>query len=95
MEDITIKAELLLILESKQDWINKVPKRLSAKTSKAEEWIWVDAKGHTMALGEDFSAAQTMKTYPVKVYKLVRAYDALLQSKKVTWAGQKILTNEP
>lgn len=76
MEDITIKAELLLILDSKQDWINKVPRRLPQKKSD-EEWVWIDAQGHAMVLGEDFSAAQSMKTYPVKVYRLVRAIEAL------------------
>ncbi len=76
MENITVKGELLLILESKQHWINKVPRQLPAKRSD-EEWIWIDAHGYAMVLGEDFSAAQSMKTYPVKVYRLVRAVEGL------------------
>ena len=77
METIKLKAELLLILDSKQDWVNKVPRRLPPKQTATEERIWNDAQGHVLSLGEDFKAAETLKTYPVKVYRLVRVVEAL------------------
>ena len=77
METINVKAELLLILDSKQDWVNKVPRRLPPKQTAAEERIWIDSQGCILALGEDFTAAETLKTYPVKVYRLVRVIEAL------------------
>lgn len=77
METTNVKAELLLILDSKQDWVNKVPRRLPPKQTTAEERIGIDSQGHVLSLGEDFKAAEILKTYPVKVYRLVRVVEAL------------------
>jgi hypothetical protein len=80
MERITINAELLLILDSKQEWINKIPRHLPKKTTYAEQWIWIDSQGNLMAIGEDFSAAEKLESYPVKVYRLIRCAEALKTS---------------
>lgn len=69
-ENIIVKGELLFILESKQDWVNKVPRILPDKRSKAEQWIWVDKNGNTFEVGADFIKAQELGTYPCKVYRL-------------------------
>jgi hypothetical protein len=77
MEKITINAELLLILDSKREWINKIPRHLPEKTTVAEQWVWLDKNGNVMAIGEDFCAAEKLESYPVKVYRLIRCAEAL------------------
>ncbi len=70
MENITVKGELLFELESKQQWVNRVPNILPDKTRAGEQWIWVDSNGNVFECGADFSAAEKAATYPCKVYKL-------------------------
>ena len=48
MEKITINAELLFELSSKQDWVNRVPRILPAKIRSGETWIWVDKNGNVL-----------------------------------------------
>ena len=70
MESITVKAEFLFELKSKQDWINRVPKILPAKTRGGEQWLWIDKNGNNFELGIDFEVAEQQSTYPCKVYRL-------------------------
>ncbi|MFA6400908.1 MAG: hypothetical protein WCX31_04675 [Salinivirgaceae bacterium] len=76
MEKISVNAEFLFKLSSKKEWINRVPDILPEKTTKAEEWIWIDKNGNSMIIGEDFQAAQDMDSYPVKVYRKIRTAEA-------------------
>jgi hypothetical protein len=73
MEDIKVVGELIMVLSSMQDWINRVPRHLPEKTSRAEQFLWVDSHGNNMAIGEDFSSSEKLNSYPVKVYRLRRA----------------------
>ena len=66
MEELTIEGELLLTLHSKRDWINKIPRWLPEKKSRAEQRIWLDKNGNALTIGEDFSAAEDKGSYPVK-----------------------------
>jgi hypothetical protein len=70
MQKIEVNGELLFELESKQDWVNRVPRILPNKTRRAEQWIWVDKNGNVFECGADFMAAGKSKTYPCKVYRL-------------------------
>ena len=70
MEKITVNGELLFILFSKQDWINRVPRILPAKIRGGEQWLWVDKNGNVFECGADFEAAKKAETYPCKVYRL-------------------------
>lgn len=77
MAKITFNGELLLTLDSKQDWINKVPRHLPLKKYYKEEFLWLDKNGNHLVIGEDFQAAEKMQSYPVKVYRLQRVADAV------------------
>ncbi len=70
MENITVKGELLFELESKRQWINRVPEILPKKTRSGETWIWVDINGNVFESGKDFMVADEKVTYPCKVYRL-------------------------
>ena len=75
MEKITCNGELIITLENKQDWVNRIPEELPEKR-KAEQRIWIDKNGNCLAIGEDFSAAENVESYPVKVYSLQRVAEA-------------------
>lgn len=64
-------GELVLTLESKREWINKVPSHLPEKL-KAQQLIWLDVNNNCLTIGEDFAAAEEMKSYPVRVYRVNR-----------------------
>lgn len=81
MEKIEILGELIIILESKEDWVNRIPRLLPPKRYNSEKFIWVDSMGHTMAIGQDFSAAEELNSYPVKVYRAERAQWGLEKQK--------------
>ena len=70
METITVNAELLFVLESRQQWVNRVPRILSKKIRGEEQWIWVDKNGDVFECGKDFMVAEEKETYPCKVYRL-------------------------
>lgn len=74
VEKIVFNGILIAELKSKQDWINRVPHCLPEKI-KAEQRIWIDANCNCLAIGEDFSNAEIMASYPVKVYRQVRVTD--------------------
>lgn len=82
MEKLTINAEPFLVLQSKQDWISKVPGRLPEKQYKAETWICIDSNGDHLAIGEDFTAAETKASYPVCFYRLQRVAQTLKNDKQ-------------
>jgi len=71
MTEVAIKAELLLTLESKQDWINKVPRRLPPKNRYGEQFLCVDSNGYVLEIGADFAAAERLKSYPVRFYRKI------------------------
>jgi len=68
---ISVKGEFLFELESKHEWVNKVPEILPEKTRAGETWIWVDVNGCVFEKGGDFMAAEKRGTYPCKVYRLI------------------------
>ncbi len=77
-DNLSFNGTLLFNLESKQDWINKCPGFIPEKKSRAELWLWLDNKGNTLTMGEDFEAAEELNTFPVRVYKLIRTSETLL-----------------
>ncbi len=70
MEDITVKGELLFKLDSKRQWIDRVPQILPDKIRAGETWLWVDKNGNIFETGADFSSAEKNMSYPCKVYRL-------------------------
>lgn len=72
----SFNSELILTLQSKNEWICKVPHHLPEKKYYNEHFIWIDANGNTLVMGEDFEAAKRMESYPVKVYRHIRVSDA-------------------
>jgi len=70
METITVKGELLFVLNNKREWINRVPQILPQKTRGGEVWLWVDKHGNNFELGRDFDAAEKRDSYPCRVYRL-------------------------
>ena len=75
MEKVKYNAELILTLNSKQEWVNRIPDELPEKR-KAEQRVWLDANDNCLAIGEDFSAAELVNSYPVRVYSLQRVAEA-------------------
>jgi hypothetical protein len=75
MEQITINAELLLVLESKRDWIAKIPERLPTKRFEKESFLWIDNNGNAFETGADFSAAEEQNSYPCKIYRTQKVSD--------------------
>ena len=70
METISVKGELLFVLNNEREWIHRVPQILPDKTRAGEQWIWVDKNGNNFEIGEDFAAAKKGDTYPCRVYRL-------------------------
>lgn len=79
MEQIKINAELVLVLESKQAWVNRVPECLPKPTMAAQQLIFIDANGNHAAIGEDFRIAEETQSYPISVYRLQRIKAAIEQ----------------
>lgn len=71
MEEIKLKVELLFTLNSKKDWINKVPRILPKKNRGNESFLWVDKNGCVLEYGADFMAAEELDSYPCKVYRTI------------------------
>lgn len=74
IEKISVNAELIITLYSKNDWIKKCPNHLPEK-SRVEIWLWIDINGNCLTIGEDFMAAEKQNSYPVKVYRIQRTKD--------------------
>lgn len=82
MVSIELNLELLLTLHSKSQWISRIPRHLPEKLYHNEEFLWVDSQGNKMVIGEDFSAAEELNSYPVYVYRHVRAKHQLINNKQ-------------
>lgn len=67
-----IRAEFLFEFANKQQWINKAQSWFAPYRSLSEKVICLDTGGNVLTSGKDFAGAEVMKTYPVKVYRLVR-----------------------
>lgn len=81
MEKITVNAVFVIELKSKQDWVNKLPQSLPT-LARGEEFIFIDSNGNFLTMGADFSAAEEIKTYPVKVYVKYRTFNELVELEK-------------
>lgn len=68
-EIITVKAILIIELQSKMDWVNKIPNKLPTKIH-GENFLFIDKNGNALFLGLDFQLAEEHKLFPVKVYRL-------------------------
>lgn len=73
----SIQAEYLFEFTSRQHWINKGQSWFAPYVSKKERTICLDSRGNCLTTGEDFKDAETINTYPVKVYRLVRVSENL------------------
>ena len=74
---IEINAELILTLESLNDWVRKCPDYLPQKRYYKEDFLFIDSLGNKMVMGADFKAAQKLNSYPVKVYRFTTADEFL------------------
>lgn len=77
MEEITIKAEYLFEFTHFQNWVNTAKSRfemhgLSGKDG-MEKTVCIDVNGNAVTCGYDFAIVEKKETFPVKVYRLVRA----------------------
>ncbi len=81
MESITINAHLVFEVRSKQHWVNAFPEALP-KLPQQEKYIWIDNNGNSAIIGEYFSAAQELQTYPIKIYWLQRISHKAPQNKE-------------
>lgn len=68
---VTVLAEFLFELKSKQQWVSRVPDILPARTRAGEQLIWVDKNGCVFEIGSDFDAAEILNTFPCRVYRPV------------------------
>jgi hypothetical protein len=74
---ITINAIYLFEFASKQEWINKAQSWFqNLELSAAEKTVCFDVHGNVLNVGADFSRADELETYPVKVYRLIRTTEA-------------------
>ncbi len=89
IETISIKAEFVVELRSKREWVNRIPYILPQKTRPGEELIWVDANGCVFESGADFEAAEKLGTYPCKVYRPVSVSSSKLGEKIETHLGHE------
>lgn len=67
-----IRAEFLFEFKSKQEWINNAQDWFEPYKSNAQKTICLDTGGNVLTTGKDFADAEIIKTYPVKVYRLIR-----------------------
>jgi len=70
IETITIKAQLLLQIESKQEWIDKIPRHLPKKKYESEKFLWIDKNGNQFERGLDFQIAEEENLYPCRIYRV-------------------------
>lgn len=94
MENIKIKGELLFTLNSKQQWVNRVPSILPDKIRRNEKFLWVDKNGNIFESGEDFTNAEKIDSYPCKVYRLFTVTQAVAKADKDVSNNNKITRNE-
>jgi hypothetical protein len=73
-QQVTFNGTIIAVIESKQDWVNRVPYCLPTKEP-GEVWVWIDRNGNCLTLGRDFSATEAHGAFPVLVYRLFRSSD--------------------
>lgn len=75
MEKIVCNGRLVLTLNSKAEWISRVPRHLPNPKTSADQLLWLDSAGNTLTIGEDFRVAEENGLYPVRVYRLIRTIE--------------------
>jgi hypothetical protein len=68
-QKIAVQAELILTLNTFNDWCNKCPSHLPKKRTAGEYFLFVDTNGNFLFGGSDFMEAEKRRTFPVKVYR--------------------------
>lgn len=68
-QSISVQATLIIQLDSKSDWVNKIPNKLPKKLN-GEHFLFLDKNGNALFLGLDFKLAEENNLFPVKVYRL-------------------------
>lgn len=81
IETITVKAELLMELKSKQDWVNRIPWHLPEKRYESEKFLWIDKNGNQFERGLDFMLADEHDLYPCRIYR-IPAISTIYQKRK-------------
>lgn len=71
MEKIIVNCEFLFQLDSKDQWVQRVPQILPKKTRSGETLIWLDKNGNVFECGSDFIEAEKIESYPCKVYRTI------------------------
>ena len=70
--EIHAVGEIILILYSKQDWINRSPRDLPQKKP-GETRLWIDSNGFSLSTGLDFSHTEEQNGFPVRVISFCRS----------------------
>lgn len=87
---ITINGTKIIELETKADWINKIPEKLPSKKSE-DEFLFVDKNGNLLTIGYDFRVAEEQGAFPVTVYLAQRTSDApKTEPKYLMWSGNYV-----
>lgn len=90
---ITINGTKIIELESKQDWINQIPRKLPLKKSE-DEFLFVDKNNNLLTIGRDFQAAEEQGAYLVTVYLAQRTSDVQVKEnpepKYLMWTGNYV-----
>ena len=68
---IEVNGTLVFEIKDKRHWINSFPGALPTLPM-SEKLLWVDNKGNTATIGEDFRIADEFDRYPIKIYWLER-----------------------
>ena len=76
VQKVTFNGDLLLTLNSKREWINRLPHCLPPM-SQSEKLVFLDANGNCASIGLDFQAAEQKQSYPIKVYRMLRIHESL------------------
>lgn len=83
IETITVKAELLMELKSKQEWINKIPRHLPNKKYESEKFLWIDKNGNQFERGADFTIADEKNLFPCRIYRVQTISDVYNKCKSI------------
>lgn len=69
--DFKVRGEFIIQLDTKQDWINKMPNRLPPKMFHKDKFMFIDKHGYELVIGLDFEIAKQIDSYPVRVYRKI------------------------
>lgn len=81
----SIRAEYLFEFSNKHQWINKAQSWFAPYLDKQEKTICLDAGGNVLTTGKDFADAEVLKTYPVKVYRLIRVSEVYANLERIVF----------